>query len=1056
MFRKFIVYSFLALGIVLIFPSFIGARTTPYLSQDIPAKEEKTFLLKSTEKEIQESYSIQNQIDSIKVQLSKLVDDFVIDNNLFSFSGAIIEGKNQLIQSILKEPEIVLGEFIVKFKTGKLKGDKLKISSGVTGIKSIDVLNKINGVKTLEKKIKVLKGIDNVGLDRIYTFKVDDKKDILSLIDNYKLDPNVEYAEPIFKPVFLRENYPNDPYFWSSGSWQQTYDDQYWIKLINATSAWQYADGSGVVIGYSENFDASHEELVGQMELNEDEIPGNELDDDSDGFVDNYYWGCFDLSCVDDYGYLPDHGTAGIGTILSKVNNGKGISGMAPGAKGLPANGSGNFISGLEKGARIFSSSVGGRSNFGEDMLEYIYDNGGLTFVAAGNLNAYSTFLGTLPSAINVGSVYWEDSRYWSSGWGDTLDVMAPGAGILAPGGEGSILLGNSTSSRYSVVAGTSFAAPITAGLGALLLSYKPDLTPGQLRYIILNSTVDKGDVGWDKYYGYGRIDVAAAFQIAQQTNIPNWDFDSKITYPRWESVVPYDVLDVVGVAESSNFTKYEIELCDSRKGTSYFYVDNFDLYDCFVVNSSSQQVSGGILASIDPYQYNLKFNNYYFLKLKIYDSVITHYKTYVTAFSFAYSQMHPRSYSPVRLSYNNNVLPNHASLVGMCGGEENRIYMEFDVNNFPALEFEEAIFRFNQPGFPGNLYKLTSDDGYGILDFEGWNAPSYLIGDLSDGSVDVLAHLNKGINSFFISSPPTNCFSFSNSVRPIIYYVKSLINTTFSPQHDGQITNNGNTVDNTGETMCVGISAQTAYSFFKFNTNFNGANIHDAKLRLTKMPSTQSHDFYKIPDYGQLDLSDVTQNNKTLIQRVSTSSEKVDIDVTDFLSTPVTAFNIRHSFQSPGQRVCYYTSEASDPTKRPQLIIESTQIPYKCGDADGSGTVTISDAVYLVNYIFAGGPVSNPIQSGDADGSGTVTISDVVYLVNYIFAGGSEPCNPPQGYVQGRYDNWTYDQLMNYLNNSEEKSINKSIEAQPSASFIDIFGNRLEYIVNKIIEIIK
>lgn len=65
----------------------------------------------------------------------------------------------------------------------------------------------------------------------------------------------------------------------------------------------------------------------------------------------------------------------------------------------------------------------------------------------------------------------------------------------------------------------------------------------------------------------------------------------------------------------------------------------------------------------------------------------------------------------------------------------------------------------------------------------------------------------------------------------------------------------------------------------------------------------------------------------------------------------------------------------------------------YICGDADGSTTVTISDAVYLISYIFSGGPSPMPLPAGDADCSGTVTISDAVYMINYIFAGGPAPC---------------------------------------------------------------
>ncbi len=65
----------------------------------------------------------------------------------------------------------------------------------------------------------------------------------------------------------------------------------------------------------------------------------------------------------------------------------------------------------------------------------------------------------------------------------------------------------------------------------------------------------------------------------------------------------------------------------------------------------------------------------------------------------------------------------------------------------------------------------------------------------------------------------------------------------------------------------------------------------------------------------------------------------------------------------------------------------------YVCGDPNHSGIVSISDAVYLINYIFAGGPAPNPVEAGDANCSGAVSISDAVYVINYIFAGGPTPC---------------------------------------------------------------
>jgi hypothetical protein len=63
---------------------------------------------------------------------------------------------------------------------------------------------------------------------------------------------------------------------------------------------------------------------------------------------------------------------------------------------------------------------------------------------------------------------------------------------------------------------------------------------------------------------------------------------------------------------------------------------------------------------------------------------------------------------------------------------------------------------------------------------------------------------------------------------------------------------------------------------------------------------------------------------------------------------------------------------------------------PY--GDADGSGAVDIDDVVFLIGYIFSGGPAPDPICCGDADGSGAIDIDDVVYLIGYIFSGGPAP----------------------------------------------------------------
>jgi hypothetical protein len=74
--------------------------------------------------------------------------------------------------------------------------------------------------------------------------------------------------------------------------------------------------------------------------------------------------------------------------------------------------------------------------------------------------------------------------------------------------------------------------------------------------------------------------------------------------------------------------------------------------------------------------------------------------------------------------------------------------------------------------------------------------------------------------------------------------------------------------------------------------------------------------------------------------------------------------------------------------------VISVVQVSYVCGDADVSGDVDIDDAVYLIAYIFSGGPPPEPTAAGDADCSGDVDIDDVVYLIAYIFSGGNYPCD--------------------------------------------------------------
>ena len=63
-------------------------------------------------------------------------------------------------------------------------------------------------------------------------------------------------------------------------------------------------------------------------------------------------------------------------------------------------------------------------------------------------------------------------------------------------------------------------------------------------------------------------------------------------------------------------------------------------------------------------------------------------------------------------------------------------------------------------------------------------------------------------------------------------------------------------------------------------------------------------------------------------------------------------------------------------------------------GDDNGDGSLTISDVVYEINYLFKGGPSPEPPEVGDVNCDDQHSISDVVYKINYLFKGGPPPCN--------------------------------------------------------------
>ena len=231
------------------------------------------------------------------------------------------------------------------------------------------------------------------------------------------------------------------------------------------------------------------------------------------------------------------HGThvASIGAGSGAASQGK-YRGVAPeaqimAAKVLADDGSGftsDVMAGVEwaadQGAQVINLSLGSdEPGDGTDALSVLCDQvvrqGIVVCVAAGNMGPKSGTVGTPGCArdvITVGASTDNDEVAPFSGRGPTLDdrtkpdILCPGEGIIAARAYRTNI-GNPLDSRYTEVSGTSMATPHASGACALLLEAKPDLSPAQIKMLLMQHTVNLMQDA--QAQGAGRLDIYAAYR---------------------------------------------------------------------------------------------------------------------------------------------------------------------------------------------------------------------------------------------------------------------------------------------------------------------------------------------------------------------------------------------------------------------------------------------------------------------------------------------------------------------------------------------------------------
>jgi len=342
---------------------------------------------------------------------------------------------------------------------------------------------------------------------------------VLETLERLSQRSEVAFAEPNYLRRTLAT--PNDP----------RYGEQWGFQRIDAESAWDITQGNNVIVAVIDTgVDQDHPELADQRWINTDEIAGNQIDDDNNGYVDDHYGYDF-FGTATFFGLLPPpegdedsnpeddngHGSHTAGTIAAATNNGIGVAGTASASRVMVLRALGGLLGfgyssdiidamiyAVDNGAHVVSMSLGSTafSNAELAVVSYAEDNNVLFVAAAGNGgNATMNYPAGYPDVMAISATTSSDTLASFSTRGANIDVGAPGQKVLSTWKGGG----------YNKIDGTSMACPHAAGVCALVRSQFPNLNAGQVRQMVRDGAQDLGASGWDPNFGDGRLSAFGA-----------------------------------------------------------------------------------------------------------------------------------------------------------------------------------------------------------------------------------------------------------------------------------------------------------------------------------------------------------------------------------------------------------------------------------------------------------------------------------------------------------------------------------------------------------------
>jgi subtilisin family serine protease len=355
-------------------------------------------------------------------------------------------------------------------------------------------------------------------LSLVYKVHISPNVDLIKAINAILATGLVEFAEPSYR---YRPNYtPNDP----SLGFQQNF-----LNRIKAFQAWDIQQGdSNVVIGIVDTgTDWDHPDLINQIKYNYAD-PINGVDDDNDGYVDNYRG--WDMADNDNNPMVAGSGVAAHGSHVSgcaaaATDNGIGVASPGFKCKFLPVKASKNsdpnayltagyegIVYAADHGCHIINCSWGGAGggSFGQLTIDYAAINkGALVVCAAGNDGNETVFYpASYKYALSVASTgSTSDNKSSFSNYGMYIDVCAPGSNIYS----------TNYNNTYGYSSGTSMASPVAAGAAGIVKSHFPSYTGLQVgeQLRVTCDNIYGSNASYLDKLGKGRINMQNALLLS-------------------------------------------------------------------------------------------------------------------------------------------------------------------------------------------------------------------------------------------------------------------------------------------------------------------------------------------------------------------------------------------------------------------------------------------------------------------------------------------------------------------------------------------------------------